>query len=191
MFSFYRYLYQKIRMNTIPPHKRGRQQFINNKGAAALEFAIVFPVFIAMCFAFFYLFMVLFPQLTARYMNFQASRYIGNGSSNVPALNNTVCSNNHASGEGIGAIASSMQHPLMSSVSITPYSAGTYTGAGGTVNLSGEQFSGQASVSGSSLSRTACQLVGLCNSHLGLFNDQTYRSVVATPYPYPACVPLF
>lgn len=187
MFSFYRYLYHKIRMNTIPPHKRGRQQFINNKGAAALEFALVFPVFIAMCFAVFYMFMLLFPQITARFMNFQASRYIGMGSSNVSTLNNNICSD-HASGAGIGAIASTTPHFLMNSVSIAPFSDGTYTGAGGIVNLSGEQFSGQANVKGSSLSGLACNLFGLCNSQLGLFNDQTYKSVVATPYPYQLCM---
>ncbi|MBQ5469527.1 MAG: hypothetical protein IIT54_02810 [Acetobacter sp.] len=151
---------------------------------SAIEFALVFPVFIAACFAFFYMFMLLFPQLTARFMNFQASRYIGSGSSNVSSLN--VCSN-HASGAGVGAITSAVPHPLMNSVSIAPYSAGTYSSAGGTVNLSGEQFSGRARVSTSLLSEDACKLFGLCNSQLGRFNDRTYRSVVATPYPYQIC----
>ena len=190
MFSFYCYLYQKIHINTLSFHKdfhkRGVRHFIKNKkGVSAIEFAFVFPVFIAACFAFFYMFMILFPQLTARFMNFQASRYIGSGSSNVSSLN--VCSN-HASGAGIGAITSAVPHPLISTVNIIPYSAGTYTGAGGTVNLSGEQFSGQARASTSGLKGLACKLIGLCNSQVGDFEGQTYRGVVATPYPYQLCV---
>ncbi|MBO6085304.1 MAG: hypothetical protein J6P19_02770 [Acetobacter sp.] len=182
MLSFYRYLYHKNF------HQRSVRHFIKNKkGVSAIEFALVFPVFIAACVALIYMFMLLLPQITARFMNFQAGRYIGNGSSNLPALNSNICSN-HASGAGIGALASGVPHPLLDNVGIAPYSAGTYTGAGGIVNLSGEQFSGQARVIDSSLSGLACKLFGLCNSQkLGDFNNQTYRSVVATPYPYQLC----
>ena len=191
MFSFYCYLYRKIRINPISLHKnfhqRGVRHFIKNKkGVSAIEFALVFPLFIAACVAFIYMFMLLLPQLTARFMNFQATRYIGIGSSNVQVLNDNVCTD-HASGVGIGAIAKGVPHPLMTDVSIAPFADGNYTGAGSTLKLSGEQFSGTARANGPALSGLACKLFHLCNKKLGLFNGQTYRSVVATPYLYQPC----
>ena len=182
MFSFYRYLYHKNF------HQRSVRHFIKNKkGAAALEFAIIFPFFIAMCFAVLYLFMLLFPQIAARFINFKASRYIGSGSSNVPALNN-ICSN-HPSGAGVNAIVSGIPHPLLSNVGIAPFTEGTTDVGGSMVNFSGEQTSGNALVAGSSLSGVACRLLGLCGSKLGDFSaNNTFRGVVATPYPYYPCM---
>ena len=187
MFSFYRYLYQKIHINILHTHKRKVQPFTqNNKGAAALEFAIVFPVFIMACMGVIYVFMLFFPQLTARYINFEAARYIGSGSSNITSLN-YACTD-HGAGAGVGNIASDMPHPLLSGLSITPNSVGTISNeSGGGVRLSGEQLSAQAYVNNPSLSGVFCTLLHACNAQLGNFDNKTYSAVVATPNPFVPC----
>ena len=187
MLSFYRYLYQKIHINTLPSHKRGEQSFTtNNKGAAALEFAIVFPVFIMACFGVIYVFMLYLPQLTARYINFEAARYIGSGSSNIASLN-YACTD-HGTGAGVGAIVSNTPHPLLNSVNINPNSTGTISNGSSTVRLSGDQLSAQASLYDSSLAGVACKLLHMCsNTELGDFSNESYSAVVATPNPFMPC----